>query len=205
MNTTSTVRFCEKQNSLNSKKGRLFIISAPSGAGKTTLCKLVLSHFPDIIFSISYTTRSPRSKEANGADYYFISQDDFKDKIKEGKWLEWAKVYGNYYGTLAEFVKKNLALGKDMLFDVDVQGTIQILDQYPDSVTIFIMPPSLAALELRLKSRGSDSKKVIAGRLVNAKKEMEQKDLYQHVIINDRLPEAAQKLISIIKQHRSQR
>ena len=187
------------------RKGLLVILSSPSGGGKTSVYKGLLLRHEDFLYSISVTTRPKRADEKDGVDYFFVSDDEFDTMIEKKEFVEWAWVHGYRYGTLKKFVDKALVEGRVMLFDVDVQGTIQILDQYPDSVTIFIMPPSLAALELRLKSRGSDSKKVIAGRLVNAKKEMEQKDLYQHVIINDRLPEAAQKLISIIKQHRSQR
>jgi len=187
----------------NFSRGHLFIISAPSGAGKTTLTKTVLNRFTDILYSVSYTTRESRSGEKDGVDYYFISQDDFKKCIKEDKWAEWAEVHGNYYGTSAEFIDKKLSKGRDVLLDIDVQGAIQILERYPESITIFIMPPSPAILKKRLESRGTDSKAVIERRLLNAKSEMAQKDLYRHVIVNDQLPDAVAELMSIMEKYRS--
>jgi len=153
---------------------------------------------------VSYTTRKPRKEEQNGIDYYFITKDDFKNRIKNGKWAEWAEVYGNYYGTSSEFIDKGLASGSDILLDIDFQGTLQILDRYHDSITIFIMPPSLDILKLRLESRGTDSKHVISRRIEVANKEMENKDFYRHVIINDNLSVAVADLISIIEKYRTQ-
>ena len=132
---------------MNFKRGSLFIISAPSGAGKTTLTKAVLDRFTDILYSISYTTRELRSGEQDGVDYYFIAKNNFKKGINKAKWAEWAEVHGNYYGTSAEFIDKNLAAGRHILLDIDVQGTIQLLERYPDSITIFIMPPSFEILK----------------------------------------------------------
>jgi len=183
--------------------GNLFIISAPSGAGKTTLCRAVLKRIPDMLFSVSYTTRKPRKGERDGIDYYFIPEDDFKNRIKNGKWAEWAKVYGNYYGTSAELIDKVLASRRDMLLDIDFQGTLQIFDQYHDSITIFIMPPSLDILKLRLKSRETDSEPVIARRIDAAEKEMKNKEFYRHVIINDKLSVAVADLISVIEKYRT--
>ena len=184
------------------KRGHLFIISAPSGAGKTTLAKAVLQQFPDILYSISYTTRKPRANEQDGVDYHFVSKQDFKKEIIKGHWAEWAEVYGNYYGTSDEFIKKSLSSGCDILLDIDVQGTLQILKHYPDSVTIFILPPSVNALRKRLEMRGSDSKAVIAKRLVTASKEMTQKKMYRHIIVNDKLPAAIEELIAIFRKYR---
>ena len=184
------------------KRGHLFIISAPSGAGKTTLAKAVLQQFTDMLYSISYTTRKPRAEERDGVDYHFISKQDFKKGIKKGRWAEWAEVYGNYYGTSAEFIEKSLSSGCDILLDIDVQGTIQILKHYPDSVTIFILPPSMNALRKRLEMRGSDSKAVIERRFVNARKEMAQKKLYRHIIVNDKLSAAIEEIGAIFKKYR---
>ena len=114
-------------NMAASVKGRLFILSAPSGAGKTTLCRALMEHFSDMLYSVSYTTREPRKDEISGNDYHFISKEDFSKKIKEGKWAEWAEVHGNFYGTSAEFLDKALAAGKNILLDIDVEGTMQIL------------------------------------------------------------------------------
>jgi len=186
----------------NSKRGHLFIISAPSGGGKTTLSKAVLNRFKDIIYSISYTTRSPRNSEQDGVDYYFIPKKDFEERIKSGLWAEWAKVHGNYYGTSAEFLEKGLASGRDMLLDIDVQGTIQILGKYPDSITIFIMPPSLETLGKRLEMRRTESRTTIKRRLLTAEKEMAQKDMYRYIIVNDQLSVAIEELVAIIEKYR---
>jgi len=183
------------------KRGHLFIISAPSGAGKTTLVKATLERFTDMLYSISYTTRKPRADEQNGVDYHFVSKQDFKKGIKKGHWAEWAEVYGNYYGTSAEFIEKSLLSGYDILLDIDVQGTLQILKNYPDSVTIFILPPSMNTLRKRLEMRASDSKAVIEKRLVYAKKEMAQKKMYRYTIVNDKLPAAIEELSAIFKKY----
>ena len=184
------------------KRGHLFIISAPSGAGKTTLVKAVLQQFRDVLYSISYTTRKPRVEERDGIDYHFISKQDFKKGIHKGRWAEWAEVYGNYYGTSVEFIEKSLSSGCDILLDIDVQGTLQILKHYPDSVTIFILPPSMNALRKRLEVRGSDSQAVIEKRLLHARKEMTQKKMYRHIIVNDVLSEAIKELSAIFKKYR---
>jgi guanylate kinase len=186
------------------KRGHLFIISAPSGAGKTTLVKAVLKQFTHMLYSISYTTRKPRPEERDGVDYHFVSKQDFKNGIRKGRWAEWAKVYGNYYGTSAEFIKKSLSSGYDILLDIDVQGTLQILEHYPDSVTIFILPPSLNVLRQRLEMRGSDSKAVIENRLENARKEMAQKKMYRYIIVNDKLSDAIVELSTIFKKYRQE-
>ncbi len=181
------------------QRGHLFIISAPSGAGKTTLSRAILKRFTDMLYSVSYTTRSPRKGEQDGVDYHFISKEAFKKDIKTGRWSEWAEVYGNYYGTSAEFIEKGLSSGRDILLDIDVQGTIQILKHHPDSVTIFVLPPSMDALRQRLEMRGTESETVLKRRLENAKKEMVHKNLYRHVIVNDQLLSAIEELISIIE------
>jgi guanylate kinase len=184
-------------------RAHLFIISAPSGAGKTTLCKAVLRRLNNLLYSVSYTTRKPRSGERDGVDYHFITKDEFIKKINNGKWAEWAEVYGNFYGTSAEFLEKGLSAGRDILLDIDVQGTIQILERYPESVPIFVVPPSLHELKSRLQSRGTDSKQEIERRLVSAKEEMFKKDMYRHVVCNEHLSNAVEELITIIKKYRS--
>ena len=190
-----------KDPKFNRVTGRLFILSAPSGAGKTTLRHAILDRFPEMIYSVSYTTRKPRPGEKNGKDYYFIKNEEFKKKIEKDKWAEWAKVHGNYYGTPAEFLDKGLALGFDILLEIDVQGAIMILERYPESITIFIMPPSLKILMKRLEERGADSREVIENRLLNAEKEIAQKNIYRHIIINDQLPKAIGELVSVIEQY----
>ncbi len=182
--------------------GSLFIISAPSGAGKTTLCTAVRNRFPDMLYSISHTTRSPRAGETDGKDYYFMTADAFARKIESGGWAEWAKVHGNYYGTSAEFIDQGIRAGKDILLDIDVQGTFKILKRYPDSVTIFIMPPSTDVLRQRLETRGTDRREIIETRMENARQEMAQAQHYRHIIVNDNLETAINELISLIERHR---
>ncbi|MBT4365465.1 MAG: guanylate kinase [Desulfobacterales bacterium] len=186
----------------NSNKGNLIIISAPSGAGKTTLCNAVREKFPDIMYSISYTTRSPRAGEQNEVDYFFVTKEEFKEGIKKSIWAEWAEVHGNYYGTSAEFINSSIASGNDILLDIDVQGAIRILENYPESLTFFIMPPSIDILKERLESRGSESKEDLKRRLKNAEEEISKKDLYRHIIINDELTAAIDELVSIIGKYR---
>jgi guanylate kinase len=183
-------------------RGHLFIISAPSGAGKTTLAKAVLERHGDMLYSVSYTTRKPRETEQDGADYHFLSKQDFEKGIKKGQWAEWAEVYGNYYGTSDQFIVSGLSSGRDILLDIDVQGTIQILKKYPDSITIFILPPSIKILKKRLEMRGTDSPQVIDRRLAYARHEMAQKNLYRHVIVNDNLSKAIEELSAIIEKYR---
>lgn len=184
------------------KSGLLFILSAPSGAGKSTLCRAVRNRFPDVMYSISFTTRSPREGECNGSHYFFIEKGEFEAGIEQGRWAEWAEVHGNYYGTSMETLNKGLKMGRDILLDIDVEGMRQIQEKFPDGITIFIMPPSLDTLRRRLISRGTESPEAIAVRLKNAQKEMAQKDLYRHVIINDTLPEAIDELITLIETYR---
>ena len=186
----------------NRTLGSLVIISGPSGVGKTTLYKALLERFPDMLYSVSYTTRRPRPGEENDVDYHFITEVDFKKDIETGRWAEWAEVHGHYYGTSAGFLNKGLTSGYDILLDIDVQGTIQILKYFPDSITIFILPPSMDALKNRLRLRGSDSESTIEKRFLNAKREMEKKDIYRYVVVNDRLTVATEKLISIIEKER---
>lgn len=182
--------------------GTLYIVSAPSGAGKTTLCRALLDKCAEMEYSVSYTTRKPRDGEVNGVDYYFISKEEFRKRIEDGMWAEWAEVHGNYYGTSAEFIDKKVLAGKEILLDIDVQGAVQIMKRYPESVSIFVMPPepALDTLEERMKSRGTDSEEVILKRLVNAKKEMEKRDLYKHVIVNDDLSEAVRLLVDLVEK-----
>ena len=186
-----------------SAKATLFIISAPSGAGKTTLCRRLLDYYPDMRYSISYTTRSPRPGETDGEDYHFITREDFLEKQAHGYWAEWARVHDHYYGTSAVFVTASLAEGCDVLMDIDVQGAMQIKDRFPTAVTLFIMPPAMEVLRQRLTRRGTDSQAVVEKRLQNAVREMAQKDFYQYVIINDDLEMATNELVTIVGSYRN--
>jgi len=185
------------------RQGLLFVISAPSGAGKTTLCQSVRSEFPDLLYSVSYTTRKPRCGEREGVDYHFITAEDFKKRIRQGRWAEWAEVHGNTYGTSADVIDEGVSAGRDILLDIDVQGAVQIRARYPDCITIFIMPPDKETLRRRLETRGTDDRKEIARRLKNAEKEMAQRELYRHIIINDRLAQAQDELKTLVRQYRS--
>ncbi len=181
-------------------KGKLYVVSAPSGAGKTTLIKEVLRRFKTLSYSVSHTTRAPRNNEQQGIDYYFIIQEEFQEKINQNYWLEWAVVHGNYYGTSKDFIKTSLDQGKSLILDIDVQGTCEIIKSGLEMVTIFIMPPSIEILSQRLENRGSDSKKVIDKRIENAKLEIAKKNMYQYVVINDDLDKAIEELCLIFKE-----
>jgi guanylate kinase len=183
-----------------SAQGKLFVISAPSGAGKTTLCNAAIKQFDNLAYSISHTTRAPRRGERDGKDYFFISEDEFTENIRNNNWAEWANVHGHFYGTHASFIKDNLSKGKDILLDIDVQGAEQIVKRFPKTITIFIMPPSFDVLRSRLEKRGTDSESVITKRLENAKTEIAKKNMYQHIIINDDLEKAIHELISILDE-----
>ncbi len=187
-------------NKTEGKKGKIFVVSAPSGAGKTTLCQALLKTFPEISYSISHTTRKPRKNEKEGVDYYFITTKEFEDKIKSSFWVEWAKVHDNYYGTSLQHIEKQICRGLNVLLEIDVKGAKQIKEIYPDAVTIFIMPPNVEALEQRLKSRATDSEKIINIRLENAKAEMEQKSFYDYVVVNDEIDSACERFCEIVKK-----
>ena len=184
------------------RHGHLIVVSAPSGTGKTTLCKALLQHYPDIVYSISTTTRSPRKGEKDGVDYHFMEKECFIEKLKDHCWAEWAQVHGNYYGTSAAFLDQTLASGRDILLDIDVQGTRQILKRYPGAITVFILPPSLKVLRERLEKRRTDSRETIEKRMQNAEEEISHQNLYRHVIINDRLSAAKKELIDIVGSYR---
>ncbi len=182
--------------------GILFVVSAPSGAGKTTLCNALRRYFGDLAYSVSYTTRKPRKGERHGQDYYFISPAEFQQGIEENRWAEWAQVHGNLYGTSAHWISETLAAGKDILMDIDVQGARQMVGRYPQAVTIFIRPPGIDVLEKRLQQRGLDDAATIALRMANAQKEMAQQGMYRHVVINDDLGQAESELIDLVDRYR---
>jgi len=188
---------------VNREKGHIFILSAPSGGGKSTLCRAVRDHFPDLGYSISHTTRSPRPGEREGFDYHFISPDEFEAGIRAGRWAEWARVHGHYYGTDAGVLNESVEQGTDILLDIDVQGTRQLLKRFPDAVTIFILPPSMEALRRRLIERGTDDRRVIERRMAAAEEEIASREIYRHVVVNDRLETAAADLIAVVGRYRS--
>ena len=182
----------------SSSGGRVFVVSAPSGAGKTTLCAAARSRLPELVYSISSTTRTPRPGEEDGRDYFFVDEVQFRKGIETGLWAEWAKVHDHYYGTSARFIDRQLKAGRDVLLDIDVQGARQILERYPHAVTIFIMAPSMDILRQRLVARGQDAADVIEKRMKNAEAEIASKAWYRHVVVNDDLDVAVERLISIL-------
>lgn len=186
----------------SSPQQKLFILSAPSGAGKTTLCQRLLSDFPNLSLSISSTTRSPRKNEEDGKHYIFISADEFRKQIDEERFAEWANVHGNYYGTSKDTLERFFAAGKSVLLDIDVQGAASLRAAYPDRcITVFVTPPDLKTLEERLRARGTDSEEVIQKRLANASKELAQSRHFDYRITNDDLESAYQTLKEIVSEH----
>lgn len=184
-------------------KGHLFVISAPSGAGKTTLCASILKLMPDLEYSVSCTTRSPRQGEQDGVHYHFISREVFYDRMEKNDWVEWAEVYGNLYGTSAGFLKNVLDAGKDVLLDIDIQGAKNVRARYPGTTLIFIMPPSLEILRKRLVQRGCDSSDSMANRLEAAQREMNKAVSYDVVIVNRDLNVAISELNNTIEKIRN--
>lgn len=186
--------------------GLLLVLSAPSGAGKTTLARMLEQEFPGAEFSISYTTRAPRGAEKDGTDYHFVDVTKFTQMIDGNEFVEWAEVHGHYYGSGKQVVAQSWNAGGIGVFDIDVQGGTTIKRKYPDAVTIFILPPSMQELERRLKGRGTDSDDQVKGRLLAARAECEKGVLdYDYLVINDRLDDAFQQLRSIVIAERSRR
>ncbi len=184
-------------------RGDLFVISAPSGAGKSTLCNMLMKRLPGLAFSVSHTTRPPRNDEVDGRDYFFVSEEEFERLASKGAFLEWARVHGHFYGTSRDHVMEYLSKGVDVILDIDVQGARQVREKFPGAVTIFILPPSWKILEERLLRRGSEDAEAVRLRLQNALKEMDEVTSYRYTIVNDRLEEASNELVSVVTATRS--
>ncbi|KAF0205260.1 MAG: guanylate [Gallionellaceae bacterium] len=178
--------------------GNLFIVSAPSGAGKTSLVTALLNINKQIDLSVSYTTRAPRPGETNGVDYHFVTREQFTEMVKHGDFLESAEVYGNFYGTSQSWISQENNKGKDILLEIDWQGAAQVRSKFPDSIGIFILPPSLEALESRLHGRKQDSAEIIAKRLQAAREDISHVAEFDYVIINDQLDVALQQLNAVV-------
>ena len=188
------------------RRGVLFVLSSPSGAGKTTISKKMLLADPDIALSISATTRPPRPGEVDGKDYHFVDTDTFKQMAADGEFLEWAHVFGHRYGTPRARVDELLDAGKDVLFDIDWQGAQQLYQEAgPDVVRVFVLPPTMEELERRLRSRNTDSDEVIAARMARAANEISHWDGYDYVLINDQVDECYGEVMAILRAERLKR
>ena len=185
--------------------GSLFIISAPSGAGKTSLVRALLQLGLSLNLSISHTTRPPRSEEVNGRDYHFVSMDIFQTMLGNGEFLESAEVYGNLYGTSQKWINEAVAAGQDILLEIDCQGAHQVQRIFTNAVAIFVLPPSIDALERRLRTRGQDNSEVIQKRLAASREEVTHINEFDYVIVNNDLDEALSDLLCIIKAERLKR
>ena len=202
--------------------GNIFIISAPSGSGKSTLTNELRRVVPELEFSISYTTRPPRGSEQSGREYFFVSREEFERMIRDDEFLEWAEVFGNYYGTAKRFLREAAARGHDLLLDIDVQGAAQVMRKVPDAISIFVLPPSRDELERRLRRRaeaddnlrrqllGDDAppfntEAIIQRRLQTARHEIENFREYDYILVNDRLEESIDRLKSIVEAERLKR
>ena len=184
------------------REGLIMIISAPSGAGKTTLCRELLKRFPSMRESISYTTRKPRTGETDGEDYFFVSHDEFQRMIAEDAFAEWAEVHNNLYGTAMKTLEAARKGGIDLVLDIDCQGALKLKEQFEGGSYIFIMPPSMDELQRRLESRSSDAAEVIERRIAGAAAEIKEARWYDYIIINDQIEVAFEELSAIVTAHK---
>jgi guanylate kinase len=191
-----------KKRNLFKKRSLIVVISAPSGAGKTTLCKRLLQSSPLFVCSVSFTTRHPRKNEIEGVDYYFVSPTEFQEMIENRKFVEWAKVHGQLYGTSVNLLNKAIEAERDVVLEVDVKGGTQIKKSYPQAVLIFLLPPSWQELEKRLKNRSTESHERVKERILRAKKEIKYAPYYDYLIINDDINRALDDLTAIIRAER---
>ena len=180
------------------KKGLLVVVSGASGTGKGTVCKKVLEDMPNLVYSISATTRAPREGETDGVEYYFLTREEFQKKIDEKKFLEYANVYGNYYGTPLDKIEEQLERGKNVLLEIDTQGALNVQEKCPDGVYIFLLPPSLEELRARIEGRGTETPETLARRLQSAAAEIEIGRKYDYAVVNDSVEKAVEKVKSII-------
>ena len=183
-------------------KGVLLVVSGPSGAGKGTICQLLREQLPDLGYSISVTTRQPRVGEVDGVNYFFKTVPQVKEMIANGELLEYAEVYGNYYGTPRKYVEDLLNTGHDVLLEIDIQGALQIKERFPEGVFVFIVPPSLDELSARIYKRGTDSEDVIKRRMASAAGELTYAQKYDYIIVNDIAQKAANKVLTIMEAER---
>jgi guanylate kinase len=183
----------------------VFIISAPSGSGKSTLVHRLMKTVPSLTFSISYTTRPPRASEVNGTDYVFISRQEFEERLRRAEFLEYAEVFGNYYGTHRSSFEQAMERGHDLVLDIDVQGARQLKVAIPEAISIFVLPPSRQVLEQRLRARSQDSEDVIQRRLKGAAEEVRNYSQYDFVLVNREIEESSARLASIVQAERQRK
>lgn len=186
-------------------QGSLIVVSAPSGAGKTTLCQMLAQILPGLMQSVSYTTRKPRPGELSGVHYHFVPEKEFEDMAQRGEFVEWARVHGNLYGTSENDLREIINTGADAILDIDTQGAREIKKKFPDAVFIFILPPSIETLRRRLEGRMSDSAQEISRRLEKALDEIKDYKLFDYVIVNDMLEDALESMKAIVLSSRFQR
>lgn len=179
-------------------KGRIVVVSAPSGAGKSTVVKALRGMMPDLAYSVSLTTRAPRPGEQDGVHYHFVTRDDFLARVQAGEMLEHAEVFGNLYGTSARVLEQSLAAGRCILLEIDVQGAAQVKDHFPQATLIFLLPPDRAELERRLRSRGSEDEATIQRRLAGAQGEISAAHHFDYLVLNDVVEDAARRMAAII-------
>jgi guanylate kinase len=192
---------CANKRRISSKtvtdKGLIIVLSAPSGAGKSSICRRLLAACPEIEFSVSYTSRTPRPNETNGKDYHFISREDFQRRIEQGEFAEWVENYGHFYGTSGKAMKEVLNRGKDLLLDVEPRGAKEIKKKFADGIFVFVLPPSLDELLNRLEKRGHESPEAIKTRFAQAESELKEVLWYDYTVFNEDLETAVKQLIAI--------
>ena len=185
---------------MEDNKGEVIAVSGPSGAGKSTIVKIILKLYPEIVFSVSATTRPKRENESDGVEYFFISEDKFKNKIDKGEFVEWQKFYDYYYGTVNSFINENINLGNPVLLEIDVKGALSIKRIYPESHLIYIMPPSYEVLVSRLRNRQTETEEDFQKRIERAKMELSHKDQFDYIVINEYIEKAVEETAVLIKK-----
>ncbi|MCH8034721.1 MAG: guanylate kinase [Bacteroidetes bacterium] len=185
---------------MEDNKGEVIAVSGPSGAGKSTIVKIILKLYPEIVFSVSATTRPKRENESDGVEYFFISEDKFKNKIDKGEFVEWQKFYDYYYGTVNSFINENINSGNPVLLEIDVKGALSIKRIYPESHLIYIMPPSYEVLVSRLRNRQTETEEDFQKRIERAKMELSHKDQFDYIVINEYIEKAVEETVVLIKK-----
>jgi guanylate kinase len=183
-------------------RGQIFVLSAPSGTGKSTVAGLVRKRLPDLAYSVSLTTRAPRTGEAEGVDYHYVTRREFEERIAAGRMAEYAEIFGNLYGTSADLLEGSLDQGRDLLLDIDVKGAAQLRGHFPQGVYVFLLPPSRQELERRLRERGSESEEQVRQRLDRAVEEFAQAHHYTHLVVNDQLDQTVREVAAVITAER---